>query len=83
MQIIVRVNGVLVQKVGAARLSLVVADGATVADLLRVLVEQHPQVAAEVARAVVVVAGVHVEKTAVLSPNQEVALLLPVAGGEL
>lgn len=81
MQVMVRVNGVLVQKVGTARLPLVVADGVTVADLLRVLVEQYPQVAAEVMRAVVVVAGVHVDKTAVLHPNQEVALLLPVAGG--
>lgn len=81
MQVTVRVNGVLVQKVGMARLPLTVADGATVADLLGVLVAQHPQVAAEVARAVPVVAGGHVEKTAVLHPNQEVALLLPVAGG--
>lgn len=81
MQVTVRVNGVLVQRVGMARLPLVVGEGATVGDVLGVLVAQYPQVAAEVARAVVVVAGVHVEKTAVLLPNQEVALLLPVAGG--
>jgi molybdopterin converting factor small subunit len=81
MQVMVRVNGVLVQKVGVARLPLSLMEGATVADLLAVLVKQYPQVAVEAGRAVTVVAGVHVDKTAVLHPNQEVALLLPVAGG--
>lgn len=81
MRVLVRVNGVLVQKLGVARLSLQLVEGATVADLLAVLAAQYPQGAVEVARTVPVVAGVHVEKTAVLHPNQEVALLLPVAGG--
>lgn len=81
MQITVRVNGILVQKLGSARLSISLPPKATVHDLQQQLQQTHPHAAAELARAVAVVGGVHQSSTAVLQAGQEVALLMPVAGG--
>lgn len=81
MQVTVRVNGILAQRLGNARFPLTLAESATVADLQHVLAQKHPALASEFQRAIVVVGGIHQGKTAVLQPNQTVALLMPVAGG--
>ncbi|MCX6065345.1 MAG: MoaD/ThiS family protein [Chloroflexi bacterium] len=54
-------------------------SSATVADLLKYLREQYP--VAPLATAVAVINGEHVSLTTPLSDGQEVALLLPIAGG--
>ena len=62
-------------------LSLDLADGATVADLLDRLAGAEPGVAPALPSALPVVGGSHVERDAPLRAGDEVALLIPVAGG--
>ena len=81
MQITVRVNGVLAQQIGIARFPMTLPEAATITDLQAALSQKHPTLAAEIERTIVVINGVHQGKTAVLQPNQTVALLMPVAGG--
>lgn len=77
----VRVNGSLVETLGASRLMVQLPEQATVGDLVTELSERHPQTAVMLARAVAVSGGKHIEPSTVLSDNQEVALLMPIAGG--
>lgn len=81
MEIHVRVNGVLAQRMGRARLTVAVPAGATVADVVTALRAAHPGQSAELAQVVAVVAGAHRPLTTTVENGQEVALLLPVAGG--
>ena len=81
MTVHVRLSGELAQKVGLARLAITVSDGSTVADLREQLRAQHPAAAPQLALAVPVIAGQAVNWTATLASDQEVAFLLPIAGG--
>lgn len=81
MQVIVRVNGTLAQKVGLARFPVELPAQATVDDLLQALRDRHPEADAELCRVVAVVGGTHQSTSVTLESGQEVALLLPVAGG--
>ena len=56
-------------------------EGANVGDLRRHLAEQHPALDAGCAGALALVRGDHARADVMLSPGDEVALLLPVAGG--
>lgn len=81
MQINVRVNGILAQKMPGARFQVTLPPQATVADLRRHLQSTHPALASELERVVAVIDGRHQGETAVLQNGQEVALLMPIAGG--
>jgi molybdopterin converting factor small subunit len=81
MTVHVRLSGGLAQKMGLARLTITLSDGSTVADLRERLQAQHPAAAPQLALAVPVIAGQHVDWTVPLSSDQEVAFLLPIAGG--
>ena len=81
MQVNVRLSAGLAQITGVARLQLSVAEEATVADLISQLVEQYPGLQLRLGHAVAMLGGTHVARTARLAPDQEVAFLLPVAGG--
>lgn len=81
MRVQVRLSGDLASQIGRHRLSLDLADGATVNDLLDHLRQAHPQSAARLEAAVPVIQGQHVSHGQVLHEGQEVALLLPIAGG--
>lgn len=81
MTVHVRLSAGLAQKVGSARLSVSMSEGATAADLREQLRAQHPGAAPQLALAVAVIAGQHVDWTVPLSSDQEVAFLLPIAGG--
>jgi molybdopterin converting factor small subunit len=81
MTVHVRLSGELAQKVGLARLTITLSDGSTVADLREQLQAQHPAAAPQLALAVPVIAGQHVDWTKPLPSDQEVAFLLPIAGG--
>lgn len=81
MDIQVRLNGTLAQEIGVSRLQMQVAASTTVAGLLDQLGQQYPQSAQKLRHVVPIVAGRHLPKTASLTQGQEVALLLPVAGG--
>lgn len=74
-----RLGAGLVLGSGAARLSISLSDGATVADLVDNLRAQYP--VALLDTAIAVVGGEHVSNSAPLSDGQEIALLLPIAGG--
>jgi molybdopterin converting factor small subunit len=81
MRVHVRLSAGLAQEVGLARLTVTLSDGATVADLREQLRAQHPAAAPQLALAVPVIAGQAVDWTAPLASDQEVAFLLPIAGG--
>jgi len=81
MQITVRVNGVLAQKMGTARFPVTLPTPARIQDLRQYLQTQYPGLSVEIERAVTVVSGVHKPATTLLQDGQEIALLMPVAGG--
>ena len=81
MNVNVRLSGDLAQQVGNAHLQVTLAENTTVADLAAYLRQQYPAAAARIDIAVPIIAGQHVSPTTKLAAGQEVALLLPVAGG--
>ena len=81
MQVTARLSGELVQQMGRARLPVSLPDGATVAVLMQQLRDTYPQSARTLQAAVPIIAGRHVSTEQVLEGGQEVAILLPIAGG--
>lgn len=81
MRIHTRFSGELASTMGKPRLTLTLPDQATVGDLLGLLCQEIPASAAKLQVTVQVVSGRHVSKSQVLSDGQEVAFLLPIAGG--
>jgi molybdopterin converting factor small subunit len=81
MEVNVRFSGILAHRIGSPRLLVTLPAPATVQDLLGYLHTTYPQLSAELARVVIVAGGVHQSATALLEDGQEVALLMPVAGG--
>lgn len=81
MNVSVRLGTGLAQFAGNARLRLTLSEGATVTDLLDALRSQHPALEERLDTAVPIVSGRHVSRSEPLAAGQEVALLLPVAGG--
>lgn len=81
MKIHVRLNGALRAEARLDRLTLELPPGATVADVLTELSGRMPPAAPLLARAVAVVAGTHVPGERALAEGDEVALLMPIAGG--
>ena len=77
----VRLGAGLARFAGAPLLSLDLPDGATVDDLLAALGSAQPALAPALHSALPVVAGAHVEREQRLHAGDEVALLIPVAGG--
>ena len=81
MQIHLRVSSGIAGKLGQARLALDVAGDATPTDVLAHLSAAYPDAADLLARAVVMADGRHVDLHDALQPGQELALLIPIAGG--
>jgi molybdopterin synthase sulfur carrier subunit len=81
MKVNVRFSGVLAQRIGSPRLLVTLPAPATVQDLLRYLQTTYPQLSPELGRVVIVAGGAHQSETTLLTNGQEVALLMPVAGG--
>ncbi|MDJ0754650.1 MAG: MoaD/ThiS family protein [Ardenticatenaceae bacterium] len=81
MNLTIRVNGLLAEKMGKSRFSVSLASSTTVHDLTLYLQMQYPHLNDPLQRAVVISAGNHLEPTSLLQDGQEVALLLPIAGG--
>lgn len=82
MQIAVRLSAALAQITGVPRLQVEVGDGATVADLKQELVSRYPALAPRLKHAVPIVGGNHASSHDALAGGQEVAFLMPVAGGK-
>lgn len=81
MNIHVRFSVGLAQLVGNPRLAVTLGEEATVADLLDHLRAQHPALAERLDIAIPMISGRHASQSDPLRAGQEVALLLPVAGG--
>ena len=81
MRIRVRLGAGLSRFADAPQLSIDLAEGASVDDLLAALGAQQPALAPALNSALPVVAGAHVERGQELRQGDEVALLIPVAGG--
>ena len=81
MQVNVRLSAGLALATGAPRLTLALADGATVADLLAHLRLQYPGLNSKLPLVLPFMAGRHVTHAEVLVPDQEIALLMPASGG--
>lgn len=79
--IFVRVNGALAEALGTSRLAVQLPSAATVGDLIDYLQSKHPQAAELFSRAAPVSSGKHLDPTAALTHQQEIALLMPIAGG--
>lgn len=81
MHIQTRFSGDLAKQVGTARLAVTLPAGATVAELVARLQQQYPAATDRLETAVPIIAGRHVSPSEILADGQEVALLLPIAGG--
>ena len=81
MRIRVRLGAGLNRFADAPLLALDVADDASVDDLIAALGAEQPALAPALNSALPVLAGQHVERAQRLSTGDEVALLIPVAGG--
>lgn len=81
MNVRVRLSAGLAQFVGYPRLIVTLAENATVADLLDHLCIRHPSLAPKIDIVIPMIAGRHAAPADHLVDAQEVALLLPVAGG--
>jgi molybdopterin converting factor small subunit len=81
VQVQVRLSAPLAQMAGSARLVVDLGDGATVGDLRKRLTTEQPVLSPGLARALAVVRGAHAGADQVLAHGDEVALLLPAAGG--
>ena len=81
MRVRVRLGAGLSRFADAPLLSVDLADGASVDDLLAALGAQQPSLEPALPSVLPVVAGTHVERGQPLRAGDEVALLIPVAGG--
>ena len=81
MKIPVRLGAGLSNLAGRPRLVVELEEAATIADLLANLKAGYPAIAESVDRAVPLISGRAASPTEPLAAGQEVALLLPVAGG--
>jgi molybdopterin converting factor small subunit len=81
MRVRVRLGAGLSRFADAPLLSIDLAEGASVDDLLETLGTEQPALAPALRSALPVLAGTHVEREQRLSAGDEVALLIPVAGG--
>jgi sulfur-carrier protein len=81
LQVQVRLGTGLATAAGTSRLRLELPSGATVATLLDQLRAEQPAIAAALDSALPVVRGEHAAAGQELAEGDEVALLIPVAGG--
>jgi molybdopterin synthase sulfur carrier subunit len=81
MRIDVRLGSGLSQLAGRARLEVEIAEGATVGDVLHRVAVERPSLGGGLPSALTVVRGSQVGGDRVLEEGDEVALLMPVAGG--
>jgi MoaE-MoaD fusion protein len=81
MRVQVRLSPGLARAAGTPRVAVDLADGATVGDLRARLGAAHPELSAGLDSALAVVRGAQASPARRIEPGDEVALLLPIAGG--
>jgi len=77
----VRLGGGLARLAAAPRLSIELGEDATVDDLCAALAEREPRLAAALPDALTAIGGEQAERSRTLAVGDEVAFLIPVAGG--
>jgi molybdopterin converting factor small subunit len=77
----VRLGAGLSRLAAAPRLTIDLAEGATVEDLYARLCDAEPDLGPALRAALPVLRGEHVTRDRRLADRQEIALLLPVSGG--
>lgn len=82
ISVAVRLNGELTRLANRARLSVSLRKNATIDTLFEQLSREHPALTERLQQAVPVVNGTHTTRDYVLTNGEEVALLLPIAGGK-
>jgi molybdopterin converting factor small subunit len=81
VQVRVRLGPGLADVAGTARLAVDLGEGATVAELVERLGAEHPGIRPGLTGALPLIAGTHAAPERRLAGGEEVALLLPAAGG--
>ena len=76
-----RLGAGLATAAGSRRLTVTLPEGASVHTLLEELREREPGLAAGLDSALPVVRGTHADREQALSDGDDIALLIPVAGG--
>jgi len=81
VRVSVRLGAGLSNVAGRPRLQMEVPEGTTVGDVLRRVGEEHPSLGDGLDAALTVVDGSQADAGRPLAEGEEIALLLPVAGG--
>jgi molybdopterin converting factor small subunit len=81
MVVRVRLGSGLSALAGRARLSVEVPENATVTDLIACIERDHPPLAVGLGNVLAVAEGSQLSRDRLLPDDQEVALLMPAAGG--
>jgi molybdopterin converting factor small subunit len=81
MNVAVRLSSELARLAGAPRLTVELAQGATVDELRRAVEAAHPGLGGALGAALPLIRGNHVGPDHKLTAGEEIALLLPAAGG--
>ncbi len=81
MDVTVRLSSGLARFAGNSRVSVTLDQGATVAGLLDRLCLDYPLLSEKLSGTVAVVSGKTVDRSELLNPGEEVAILTPISGG--
>ena len=81
MTVTIKLFAILRDKAGVAEMSLKISEGATVAEVIELILRQHPELAPFANRVAYAVNLSRVDRQTVLKDGDEVALLPPVSGG--
>lgn len=81
MVLTIRINGSLAQEIGTTRLHVDITSSTTVEDVIQELKSKHPNSAETLQVVIPFVGGRHLDKTTTLKQGQQLALLMPAAGG--
>jgi molybdopterin synthase sulfur carrier subunit len=81
VRVTVRFGATLKPISGEARLSLQLSIGSTVPDVIRLTARLHPELADSLRSALPILDGEQADQTRPLQDGDEIALVMPVAGG--
>jgi molybdopterin converting factor subunit 1 len=81
MQITVRFFALTRDRAGVSQIELDLAPGASVANAIQRIAERFPELKSLLPRIALAVNQAYVDRTAVLRPGDELALIPPVSGG--
>jgi MoaE-MoaD fusion protein len=81
MDVSVRLSSRLANITGSTRLIVNLTEDATISELIEYLCNEYPHLYDPLKTCVAVISGRHVDRSHLLQAGQEVALLIPISGG--